>query len=70
MIFGPIMMIAFIAATVVVVVFLIRWLGGSTHGMGPQTPAAREPLDILKERFARGDIDKEEFEERRRLLSK
>ena len=29
---------------------------------------ARDPLDILKERFARGEIDKEEFEERRRVL--
>jgi putative membrane protein len=28
----------------------------------------RTPLDILKERFARGEIDKEEYEERRRTL--
>lgn len=69
MIFGPLMMIAFIAVTVVVVGLLVRWLGSSTHGMGQQTPASREPLDILKERFARGEIDTEEFEERRRLLS-
>ena len=29
---------------------------------------AKTPMDILKERFARGEIDKEEFEERRRIL--
>jgi len=28
----------------------------------------RTPLDILRERFARGEIDKDEFEERRRVL--
>jgi putative membrane protein len=27
-------------------------------------------LEILEERFARGEIDKEEFEERKQLLSK
>jgi putative membrane protein len=31
-------------------------------------PPARTPLDILKERFARGEIDKAEFEDRRRVL--
>lgn len=68
--FGPIMMIVFIAVTVVVVVLVIRRLGGSGRDSIAEQPAppSKTPLDILKERFARGEIDKEEFEERRRVL--
>ena len=69
MFFGPFMMIVFIALAVAVVVLVIRRLGGSTHGHPPPQAANRkEPIDILKERYARGEIDKEEFEERRRVL--
>ena len=67
--FGPIMMIAFIAVAVVVVILLVRWLGGVTHGHPQQVQHnEKSPLDILKERYAKGEIDKEEFEERRRIL--
>jgi len=65
---GPIMMIVFIAVAVVAIVLLVRWLGTTGHGMTPHHPLGKTPLDILKERFARGEIDKEEFEERRRVL--
>ena len=68
MFFGPLMMIVFIAVIVAVVVLMVRWLGGSGHGTAPHSPPGKTPLDILKERFARGEIDKEEFEERRRTL--
>ncbi len=68
MILGPIMMIAFIAVAVVVVVLLVRWLGGPGQGGAFYSPPGKTPLDILKERFAKGEIDKEEFEERRRVL--
>jgi putative membrane protein len=70
MVFGPLMMVLVLAAAIAVVVLLVRWLGGSGHAGAPQhpAPAGRAPLDILKERFARGEIDKAEFEERRRVL--
>jgi len=68
-IMGPVMMVATIAIVVAVVVLVGRWLGGSAQGWTHRTPLPeRTPLDILKERYARGEIDKEEFEERRRVL--
>ncbi len=69
---GPLMMIVFLAVTVVIVVLIVRWLSGSgrDEAVAPRTRAGPTPLDILEERFARGEIDKDEFEERRRLLEK
>lgn len=61
--FGPLMMILVLAATIATVVFLVRQTPPSYH-----PPSGRTPLDILKERFARGEIDKAELEERRRIL--
>lgn len=70
MFFGPLFMILFLAVLVAVVVILVRWLGGPWQEPIPphQFPPTRTPLDILKERFARGEIDKAEFEDRRRVL--
>jgi putative membrane protein len=64
---GPIMMIIFIAVAVVVVVLLVRWLGGGNAG-ATEAPRGKTALDILKERYARGEIDTQEYEERRRAL--
>ncbi len=70
MIFGPVFMILVFGIVIAVAVLLVRWLGGPWHSVQPQyhMPPARTPLDILKERYARGEIDKSEFEERRRIL--
>jgi putative membrane protein len=59
--FGPIMMIAFVITCMALMFFLMR--GGMMHGNRRQ-----DPIDILKERFARGEIGQAEYEERRRLL--
>lgn len=68
--FGSIVMVVFIVAVVVLIVLLVRWLGGmGQHESGVHsTPRGKSPLDILQERYARGEIEKEEFEERRRTL--
>ena len=63
MMLGPIMMIVVLAAVVALVVVLVRWLG-----MGGGSTSRRTALGILEERFARGEIDREEFEDRRRVL--
>lgn len=70
--FGPILMLLALAAIATFIVLLVRWLttgksdfgGLTTPSDGPNT----SPMDILKERFARGEIDKKEFEDRRRVL--
>ena len=66
--FGPIMMIVVVILVVVLVVLLVRWLGEPGHGSASHNPPGKTPLDILKERFAKGEIDKDELEERRRVL--
>ncbi len=67
MIFGPLMMLVFIALIVGVVVLVVRWLGG-VGGGSAQGSKPKAALDILEERFARGEIDKDELEDRRRAL--
>ena len=68
MIFGPLFMILVLAVVIAVAVLLVRWLAGPWQGASHPVPPGRTPLDILRERFARGEIDKDEFEERRRVL--
>ena len=68
MMFGGVMMIVFWGGIILLVVLLVRSFGSSKLGdFNASTPAT--PLDILKERFAKGEIDKTEYDERRKILS-
>ena len=59
-------MLAFWALVILGVVAVFRGVGKSN---GPvQRPTNRDPLEILKERFARGEIDAEEYEARAQVL--
>ena len=46
----------------------LGWRAMAGNSATASRAARPTPLDILKERFARGEIDKDEFEERRRVL--
>jgi putative membrane protein len=67
--FGGIFMIVFWILIIVGLVFLIRWLIQSTGKKGDSGPRGSRAMEILKERYARGEIDKTQFEAMKRDLA-
>ena len=59
------MMLVFWGVVIVGVVFAIRWLASQ----GKESRPADAALDILRQRYARGDISREEFEAKKRDLT-
>lgn len=41
------------------------WLGTRLWGRGAATPSRETPLDVLKRRYAAGEVSREEFERMR-----
>jgi putative membrane protein len=65
MFLGPLFMIAAPVLLIVLVVLLIRWFSGDR---GPPRERVRTAREILDERFAKGEIQRDEYEERRKTL--
>jgi putative membrane protein len=64
--------IAFWVLVITLVVLAIRWLIRQDRGsrLPPDgSGTGGDPLDILRSRYARGEIDDEEYERRRRMLT-
>jgi len=57
---GFILMLAFWILIIIGIVVFIRWIINQTKLR--DTIAGKAPLEILKERYAKGEITKEEFE--------
>jgi putative membrane protein len=64
--FGPLFMIVPLILLIALIVILARRLGGG-RGDGARE-RARSPREILDERLARGEIDHEEYQNRRKLI--
>ena len=72
---GPIGMIIWVViliAVVVGVIWLVRSLTGTGHHhmmMGPPGPRRSPGLDVLEERYAKGEIPREEYLEKKKDIT-
>jgi putative membrane protein len=65
---GWIWMIGGLAVMVGLVVLIVWAVSRANHAGSVQDPARPAPIDILRERLARGEITPEEFEQAKKAL--
>ncbi|MFQ5829882.1 MAG: SHOCT domain-containing protein [Candidatus Methylomirabilia bacterium] len=63
--FGWLLMLLFWVLIILGVVLLVRWLVEQTR---PRRAVEESALEILKKRYARGEVEKQEFETKKRDL--
>lgn len=64
---GMAMMLVFWGIIIALIVFAVKWFNDNQGG---DNRGKRDALEILRERFALGEIDEEEFDSRRKALEK
>ncbi|MFT4830323.1 MAG: putative membrane protein [Paracoccaceae bacterium] len=68
MFMGPVFMILMMVGIIVGAIYLLRLFGGP--GLAGSGHAAHDrAMALLKERYAKGEIESQEFEERKKLLA-
>lgn len=65
--FGPVMMFLFWGLFIVGLVALVRWLAA---GSSPWRTDKNRVADIVRERYARGEIDRQEYEQKMKDLER
>jgi putative membrane protein len=70
MLFGGLWMVLAWAVLLLIIVALLKYLLGKPSGKGePEAgPKQKAPLDILKEAYARGEIGRDEYLQKRQDL--
>lgn len=66
---GGVFMFLFWGLLLLAIVFLLRFLFGKTTSQDQGSPCPETAIDILKKRYAQGEISKEEFEEKMEVLN-
>lgn len=62
--FGGIFMVLWWVLVIVGIVMLVKWVGTSSSKEG-QNRSGSKALDILKERYAQGEINEQEFQKKK-----
>ncbi|HEY5602520.1 MAG TPA: SHOCT domain-containing protein [Gammaproteobacteria bacterium] len=62
--FGWFFMLLFWALVILGIAAIVKWLSGSGGG----NARSKTALEILQERYARGEIDQQEYQQKRRDL--
>jgi putative membrane protein len=69
MLFGGLMMLAFWVLVIVGIIWLVLTLARGGQMVTRPSAAGPQPLDVLKERYAKGEITKEQYEAMKQDLS-